>query len=75
MPLGCQLVAQGDVVVDLSVCHQVNRAVFIRKRLLTGFDVDNRQTTHAQTNTLFDELSTIEWSSMAQSLAHEFELG
>ena len=65
-----QLGAQLLVIVDFSVVHDPNAAVFIADGLLAGSDINDAQAAHGQTDVFFHEESVVIGPAMNHLLVH-----
>ena len=65
-----ELVAQLDVVVDLAVLRDGDRAAVDRDRLMTAGDVDDAQSRRAERRRPVDEHAAVVGPAMAQRRDH-----
>ena len=65
-----QLVAEFEIVIDLTVEDNPGGAVLVVNRLLAAFHIDNRQPPHAQADSLAEVEAVIIRATMADSVTH-----
>ncbi len=70
VPPGFQIAPQFAVVVDFSIEHQVNRAVLVFNRLVSGSKVDDAQTPHRETRFFAQVEALIIGTAMGDHRAH-----
>jgi hypothetical protein len=70
MSAGDKLFAKREVVVDFSVEHNPNGAVFIAERLVPGGEIHNAQTTHANAEAAIGVEAFVVWAAMRHDIAH-----
>ena len=69
-PARCELVAQLDVVVDLAVLRDGDRAAVDRDRLMAAGDVDDAQARRAERRRSVDEQAAVVRAAVAQRRDH-----
>src|SRR5438105_449011 len=65
-----QLRAKCQVIVDLSIEDNVNRPVFIGHGLMPAGNIDDRETTMAETNVAVNIDAGIVWAAVRHDVAH-----
>src|SRR5687767_6539810 len=70
MPQAEQFVAQGGIVVDLSVEDSPNRPVFVVDRLVAAAQVNDREPPHAEAHARLNEEALVVRPAMAHRSAH-----
>src|SRR5258706_2902040 len=66
-----QISAQLAVVVDFAVEDHGDTPIFVESRLLPGEQIDNRQTTHAQSDAIIQEIALRVRTAMNHPVAHQ----
>ncbi len=64
------LLAEVGVVIDFAVVHDPDGAVFIGKRLVTGFDINDAEATHGESGIIGDHGPGVVGTTMHDLLVH-----
>jgi hypothetical protein len=70
MPDGLQVSTQFLVVVDLSIAHNRDRAIFIGNGLIPGLQVDDAQSAEAETDAWFNKIPVPIRSTVGHHVRH-----
>jgi hypothetical protein len=70
-----ELLAQGEMVVDLAVEHDPQRAVFVRNRLMPARDIDNAEPAHADARRAVGIEAFVVGPAMGDDAAHFAQSG
>ena len=70
MPARFQPPAQLAIIVDFAVEDELDRAVFVTKRLIAAGDVDDLEPPHRQTDSPVDEVARAIGTAMRQRIVH-----
>jgi hypothetical protein len=70
MASGLEVSTQFLIVVDLSIAHNRDSAIFIGNRLIAGLQVDDAQSAKAETDAWFDKVSVPIRSTVGHHVRH-----
>src|SRR5579864_1710617 len=61
------------VVIDFSIKDNKDTLIFVKNRLMTSSEVDNRKAPHAQCNSIFKPNPLIIWATVPNDFAHPID--
>ena len=70
MPALLKFFAKFKVVIDFSIEDDENALIFVKNGLMATSQVNNREATHTQGNSIAYPGSLVVWSAVANDLAH-----
>ncbi len=70
VPARDELLAQGEMVVDLAIKHDPQRAVFVRNRLMPARHIDNAEPAHADADRSVRIKALVVGPAMGNDAAH-----
>ena len=70
MTMLLEVFLQFPIVIDFPIQDDENALIFVKNWLVTASKIDDRETAHAQGNTLIYPYPLVIWPTVANDLAH-----
>src|SRR5436309_15734089 len=73
MPALLQFLLKLTIVIDFSIKDHKDTLIFVKNRLMTSREIDNRKTPHAQCNSISKPNPLIIWATVPNDFAHPID--